>query len=196
MRIGSVTMDNYQDLMRLFDSAKQGRLGDIKQRVRTESGNWDFTLSLWSQVQGPIGRGMTNAEFDAQLAAMNPNHIKGLVMGSDTPPGRTIALPDHMVQGIKDLARLQYAQIFNGVSERRMQHGDELGMLERSFVRELPKRDRLDAMFTMNQIFQNERQLIESAVRQAIPNWQRGMRVPEEIKAAILSGNGGFDATV
>jgi len=46
-------------------------------------------------------------------------------------------------------------------------------------------------MYTMNRIFQNERQHIESAVQDAIPNWQRGMRVPDEVASAILNGGGG-----
>ena len=203
MRIGSVTMDNYQDLLRLFSDAKQGRLTDIKQRVRTESGHWDFSIfNAQQRVQGPMGRSMTAAEWDDALAAWDPNHIRGLVTVSGVngvggpPPSRMISLPDHMTQGIKDLARLQYAQIFSGASENRMRHGDELGMLTRSFVRELPEHQRRDAMFTMNQIFQDEKQRIETAVRQAIPNWQRGMRVPEEIKITILSGKGGFDSTI
>jgi len=83
-----------------------------------------------------MGRSMTAAEFDATLAAKNPHHIKGLVTeGTNIPPARMLELPKHMVQDVKDLARLQYAQIFSGANERRMQHGDEFGMLQRSFVR-------------------------------------------------------------
>ena len=61
----------------------------------------------------------------------------------------------------------------------------------REVLLELPKQDRLNAMYTMNRIFQNERQHIESAVQDAIPNWQRGMRVPDEVASAILNGGGG-----
>jgi len=190
-------MDNYRDFMRMFSSDKRERLDNIKGRVRSESGNWDSTLSLWPSIQGPMGRSMTAAEFDAALAAKNPNHIKGLVTeGTNIPPARMLDLPEHMVQGVKDLVRLQYAQIISGASERRMQHGDEFGMLQRSFVRELPKQDRLNAMYTMNRIFQNERQRIESAVQNAVPNWQRGMRVPSEIATAILNGGGGLNAQI
>jgi len=197
MRIGSVNMDNYQDLLRIFSDSKRERLNNIKERVRGESGSWDRTLSLWSGIQGPMGRSMTAAEFDAALAAKNPNHIKGLVTeGTNVPPARMLDLPEHMVQGVKDLARLQYAQILSGVSERRMQHGDEFGMLQRSFVRELPQQDRLDAMYTMNRIFQNERQRIEGAIQDAVPNWRRGMRVSDEIATAILNGGGGYNSTI
>jgi len=203
MRIGSVTMDNYKDLLRLFSDAKQGRLTDIKQRVRTESGNWDFSLfNVQQRVQGPMGRSMTAAEWDNAMAALDPNHIKGLVTVSGVngvggpPPPRMINLPEHMVQGIQDLVRLQHAQLFSGAREGSMKHADEMGMLQRSFVRDIPQQDRLDAMFTMHRIAQAERLRIESAVKQAMPNWQRGMRVPEDIKTAILSGKGGFDTTI
>jgi len=192
MRIGSVNMNNYRDMMRIFSDSKRDRLNGIKERVRNESGKFDMSILSWQGTQGPLGRSMTVAEFDAARAARDPNHIKGLsTFGNDVPPARMIDLPEHMVQGIKDMARLQYAQILSGASERRMQHGDELGMLQRSFVRELPQQDRLNAMYTMNRIFQDERLRIESAVQDAIPNWQRGMRVSNEIATAILNGAGG-----
>ena len=201
MRIGSVTMENYREMMRIFDTNKQSRLGDIKNRVRSESGKWDHQLfsGIRQQVRGPMGRSMTVREWDDALSALDPNHIRGLGTSSGVngvggpPPPRMLNLPDHMVQGIQDLARLQFAQIFSGASDRRMQHGDELGMLNRSFVREFAEHDRLDAMYSFNRVFQNERLRIESEIQRAMPNWQRGMRVPAEIQAAILNG-GSFDA--
>jgi hypothetical protein len=185
-------MDNYREMMRIFTNENQSRLADVKQRVRSESGHWQGSVMSWEGTPGPIGgRMMTAAEWDAALAARDPNHIKGLVtVGTDVPSGRMIDLPEHMVQGVQDLVRLQFAQILSG-ERLRNNHGDEIAMLQRSFLREIPVQDRRNAMFTMSQIDQAERQRIESAVREAVPGWQRGMRVSSEIIASILNGGGG-----
>ena len=68
-------------------------------------------------------------------------------------------------------------------------------MLMHSFLRELPEQDRLAANWTMQQIRFEETERIQNAIRQAVPNWQIGQRVPDEILSPILNGAGVFNTT-
>jgi len=197
MRIGNVNMENYRDMMRIFSDDKRHRLSGIKERVRSESGKFQQSIMSWQGTPSPMGRSMTIEEIDAMRAARDPNHIKGLgTSGNNVPPARMIDLPEHMTQGIKDMVRFQFTQNFGGAGPMSVRHGDEMGMLMRSFVREIPQQDRLNAMFTMHRIAVAEAHRIDNAVRDVVPNWSQGQRVSTEIMASVLNGGGGRDMLV
>ena len=74
--------------------------------------------------------------------------------------------------------------------------GERFTMLRHSFLREIPEQDRQAALHTMTETFFAEVNRIHSAVRDAMPSWVAGQRVPDEILIPILNhGAGSFNTT-
>ena len=192
MQISNVGVSNYQDMLRLFSPEKRERINTLKSVISGETSK--FSSHMSKQNGRPLlGSNPTAEEFDAWLAWGNPNHIKGLAGVGDEPfDKRIIRLPEHMEQGIKDLVRAQFARDFGGNGRPGTQNaGDELGMLQRHFFRQMDVGDRQAGAYTMTQMSARENQRIVSEVRRAVPDWRPGMTVPDYILAPILNGTSG-----
>ena len=141
----------------------------------------------------PGDTSMMGLSTDEAFAMLNPNHIKGLVTYHGQQPDRRILdLPDHMREAMITFAREDFTRNFGG-SRDSVRSGERQTMLQHSFLRELPIQDRQAASWTLIQIRFAESERIHNAVQQAVPNWQIGQRVPDEILRPILNGAGNFD---
>ncbi|MCL1986947.1 MAG: hypothetical protein FWG64_03125 [Firmicutes bacterium] len=194
MRIGSVGTDNYQDMLKIFSDSQRQRIAGLRERSRTEAGKWDASLAKWPLARNPFGRSMTTVEFDDIMSALDPNWIRGMGRGENSPPPREIALSEDMIQGVQDMVRFHFSQNFGG-SRNSVKFGDEFGMLSRSFVREFAEQDRLDASFSIGMTWRREFDRITDAVRDAVPGWTWGQHVPSNILQSILNGGGTVDTT-
>ena len=186
--------DNYEQVLRLFSDYKRGRINEVNARIEGERAiNPGVVGNLWTP--GPNDTSLIGLSSDDVASRLNPNHIRGMVTyHGQTRENRIIDLPSHIDEGLRTHVREEFARHFNGMVSG---HGNRTGLLMQSFVREIPENDRLNANWTMHQIMRDEHARIESAIREAMPNWQRGWRVPDEILRPILNGHGGnFNATV
>ncbi|MCL1986948.1 MAG: hypothetical protein FWG64_03130 [Firmicutes bacterium] len=194
MRIGSVGTDNYQDMLKIFSDSQRQRIAGLRERSRTEAGKWESSLASFPLARNPFGRHLTPAEHDDIMSSVDPNWLRGMVMGENPTPPREIALPEHMVQGVQDLVRFHFSQNFGG-SRNSVQFGDEFGMLSRSFMREFAEQDRLNASYSVSMTWRREIDRISNAVRDAVPGWTWGQPVSSNILQSILNGGGTVDTT-
>jgi len=182
--------DNHDLIRRLFSDYKQGRIRDMNARIEGET-----AISPRANLHTLSGGHTPFASWDDAMSEMNPNHIRGLVtvQGGPGPDHRMIDLPDHMREAMITFAREDFTRNFGG-SRDSVNSGERQTMLQHSFLRELPEQDRQAANWTLQQIRFDESERIHNAVRQALPNWQIGQRVPDNILTPILNGAGGFSA--
>jgi len=185
-----LTNDNYEQVLRLFSSNNQGRINEMNTRINGERAiSPSIVGDTWRP--GPNDTSLIGLSFDDVSSRMNPNHIRGMDATNRPDWRQIIDLPDYMVEAMQTLAREQFARNFNGLASWR--DGERQALLQQSFLRELPEQDRLAANWTLQQINLAESMRIESAVREAIPGWQLGQRVPDEILSSILNGTGRYN---
>lgn len=185
MRI-SGNNENLEQLLMLFSSENSARIRDMNARIRGEE-------AVTARGRGPLtGRGYDlTASFDDIMSARNPNHIRGLDVtnGMDR---RIIDLPDYVHDAIIAFSREQFTR---GLGMADWRDGERFTMLRHSFLRDIPEQDRQAALYTMDNIFRTENRRQEAAIREAMPNWMPGQRVPDEILRPILNGHGSFSVT-
>jgi len=180
---------------RLFNPQKQGRINDMNARIAGEAAISPRT-NIGAQRRFASGdTSMMGLSTDEAFAMLNPNHIKGLVTYHGQQPDRRILdLPDHMREAMITFAREDFTRNFGG-SRDSVRSGERQTMLQHSFLREIPVQDRQAASWTLSRMRGEESRRIEAAVREVMPNWQIGQRVPDEILRPILNGAGSFDTT-
>ena len=185
-----LTGDNHDVILRLFNDHKQGRIRDMNARIRGEEG---ITTRNPANLRGSH---TPFASFDDAMSEMNPNHIRGMDATNNPNWRRIIDLPEGAREAMITFAREDFTRNFGGSGgvSGSARSGERQTMLMHSFLREVPEQDRLAANWTMQQIRREETDRIQNAVRQALPNWQVGQRVPDEILRPILNGAGGFNA--
>ena len=192
--------DNHDMIKRLFSSMKQDRIRDMNARIAGEKAisprNPSNPVNMGLlQSKGQAGL-LRNMSWDDQASLANPNHIRGLVvMHGQERDRRIIDLPEHMVEAIRTFAKEDFTRTFGG-SRGSVGSAERQTMLMHSFLRELPEQDRLAALHTMHEIRFAESDRIQNAVRQAMPNWQPGQRVSDEILRPILNGAGSYNVTI
>jgi len=186
--------DNYEQVLRLFNINKQGRINDMNARIAGEAAISPRTNIGAQRRFAPGDASMMGLSTDESFAMLNPNHIKGLVVyHGQQPDNRIINLPDHMMEAMITFAREDFTRNFGG-SNDSVRSGERQTMLQHSFLRELPQQDRQAANWTLQQVRFAESERIMNAVRQAMPGWQIGQHVPDEILSPILNGAGSFSA--
>ena len=185
MRLSS---DNYEQILRLFNDYHQRRIRTMEERI---SGETAISPRANRGAFAPPAS-MFGLSGDDAFAALNPNHIRGLDVtgGRDT---RIIDLPDGAREAMITYARESFTR---GFGMGRAQDAERFTMLRHSFLREIPEQDRQAAMHTMDDIFFTESRRLQSAAREAVPNWTPGQRVPDEILIPILNhGAGSINTT-
>jgi len=188
-----LTGQNHEAVSRLFNDYKQNRIRSMESRIGGEA-----AISPRANLHTLRGGHTPFASWDDAMSEMNPNHIRGLVTihGQAPPDHRMIDLPDHMREAMITFAREDFTRNFGG-SRDGVKSGERQTMLQHSFLREIPEHLRQAANWTLQQIRFEETDRIHNAVRQAMPNWQIGQRVPDEILIPILNhGAGSFDTTI
>jgi len=195
MRIAN---NNHDVILRLFDSHKQERIRDMNARIMQEHGisprNPNASVNHGLLLQKGQAGLLRNMSWDDQASLANPNHIRGLsIVQGQSFDNRIIDLPDHMREAMITIAREDFATNF-GSSRSSARSAERETMLMHSFLREMPEQDRQAALWTMQQTRLAEMNRIHNSVRQAMPNWTSGVRVPDEILRPILNGAGGFNA--
>ena len=195
-----LTNDNHESIMRLFSEYKRGRINDMNARIRGEkaitsmnpANNALTPAQIWAKGEAGVFMGLS---FDDAMSIKNPNHLRGMgTMHGEQPDRRILDLPDHMVEAMRDFAREDFTRNFGG-SRGSVVSSQRQTALMHSFLRELPEADRRAANFTLQSIRREETSRIQDSVREAMPNWQIGVRVPDEILRPILNGAGSFDVT-
>jgi len=196
-----LTADNHESIMRLFNDYKQGRIRDINARIKGErsitsmnpANNVLSPSQIWAKGQAGAFMGLS---WDDTASLENPNHIRGLsVTHGQERDRRILDLPDHMTEAMITIAREDFARNFGG-SRNSVRSAERETMLMHSFLREIPEQDRLAALWTLQQTRLAETHRIHDTVRQAMPNWTPGQRVPNEILRPIVNhGAGSFDVT-
>jgi hypothetical protein len=195
MRLNS---SNYNQVLRLFNEENQQRIRDKNTRIQNE---WAIS---WKNPAIPPrmtellnianNGGAMHLSFEDQMEMMNPNFIRGLVTvhGGAPPDRRIIDIPEGAREAIIAYTRHSFANNFFGMSSCQR----DLTMIRHSFLRQIPEQDRQAAHWTMTQVFSQEADRIVAAVRQAIPNWQNGQRVSDDILIPILNyGAGSINVT-
>ncbi|MCL2169918.1 MAG: DUF3879 family protein [Defluviitaleaceae bacterium] len=199
----NITNANNHDLIRrLFSNDKQGRIREMNARIRGEKGitamnpanNALSPPQIWAKGQRGVFMGLS---FDDAMSLKNPNHIRGMDATNRCfhETRRIIDLPEGAREAMITFAREDFTRNFGG-SRGSVESGTRQAMLQHSFLRQVPEQDRLAASWTMQQIRFAESERIHNAVRAAMPGWEIGVRVPDEILRPILNGAGGFDATI
>ena len=196
-----LTNDNHESIMRLFNDYKRGRINDINARIRGESARTSMNpannalspTQIWAKGEAGVFMGLS---FDDAMSLKNPNHIRGMDATNRCfhETRRIIDLPEGAREAMITFAREDFTRNFGGRRDS-VNSGTRQAMLQHSFLRQVPEQDRLSASWTMQQIRFEESERIQNAVRQAIPNWQIGQHVPDEILRPILNGAGSFDVT-
>ncbi|MCL2187283.1 MAG: DUF3879 family protein [Defluviitaleaceae bacterium] len=192
-----LTGDNYVQVLRLFTDYKQGRIRDMNARIAGEKGitsmnprnNVLSPAQVWAKGQAGAFMGLS---FDDAASLVNPNHIRGMDATNRCfhETRRIIDLPEGAREALITFAREDFTRNFGG-SRGSVDSGTRQAMLQHSFLRQVPEQDRLAASWTMQQIRGAESERIQNALREAIPNWQIGQRVPDNILRPILNGHGG-----
>jgi len=194
-----LTSDNHEQVLRLFSEYKQGRIRDMNARIAGEKGvtsrNSGNSIGMSAIMAKANSGAFIGLSFDDAMSKMNPNHIRGMDATNNPNWRRIIDLPEGAREAMITFAREDFTRNFGG-SHDSGRSGERQTMLMHSFLREVPEQDRLAATWTMHQIRLAESERIQNAVRQAIPNWQVGQRVPDEILRPILNGAGSFNTTI
>ena len=195
-----LTADNHESIMRLFNDNKQNRIRDMNARIKGEravtsmnpANNALSPSQIWAKGQAGAFMGLS---WDDTASLENPNHIRGLsIMHGESFDNRIIDLPDHMREAMITFAREDFSRIFGG-RRGSVASAERQTMLMHSFLREIPEQDRQAALWTLQQISMSESDRIRSAVREHMPNWTHGQRVPDDILRPILNGAGSYEVT-
>ena len=190
---------NHDQILRLFSENKQARIRDMNARIMGEKGvtsrNSGNSIGASSILAKANSGAFIGLSFDDAMSKMNPNHIRGMDATDNPNWRRIIDLPEGAREAMITFAREDFVRNFGG-SHDSGRSGERQTMLMHSFLREVPEQDRLAANWTMQQIRFEETDRIQNAVRQAMPNWQIGQRVPDELLRPILNGAGSFNTTI
>ncbi|MCL2225271.1 MAG: hypothetical protein FWB96_09940 [Defluviitaleaceae bacterium] len=165
-----LSQDNHEQVLELFNSYWQGRIGKMNARISSE------------HARNPHGYHWSN-----RIEGLEYNH-------AELWSTRTIELPEGteeaMITFTRDLhSRMHGKMSWQDVERRRI--------LMHSILPQVAVQDRHAAIRQMEAIAREESSRITNAIREHVPSWMPGQRVSNEILRPILNGHGGnVDITV